>query len=346
MSYQMPTTVPSVTMRARPKDRTAAVLGVSAALLYAAAYFLPLVSLDGDSGSMSDGDNVTMWLWLMPAALAVAGGVMGLMGNSIGAALAVGLDLGMAGLTAFEMIAVHKATDLSVPDGFGMLIEKGIGFWAFCAAAVLSVIAATSLGLSRSPDDTKCDATLSVLAGVALLGVSLAILLPVDGVSVLDIDDGLVQFGFVIWGLAAPLFALMMAFSHTRSSVAFVLGVGIAHAGLSIAILQDIGATGDFATGSVTTGHEALLHWSVLASVVLAAFALGRVVQAVAPAARFTPYAPGSVGAPTPYQQPEKPQVQSQWAPDPYGRHQFRLWDGHGWSASVSDNGIVGNDPV
>jgi hypothetical protein len=122
--------------------------------------------------------------------------------------------------------------------------------------------------------------------------------------------------------------------------------VGIAHVGLSLAILQDIGVSGGSVTGSLTTSHPAILHTSVLASVVLAGLALGRVVQAVAPVARFAPYAPGPVGAPTPYQPPVQPEVRSQWAADPYGRHQFRLWDGHTWSASVSDNGIVGNDPV
>ncbi|CAB4363200.1 unannotated protein [freshwater metagenome] len=346
MSYQMPTTVPTMTINAPPKDRTAAVLGLTAAVLYVAAYFSPLLTVGGESNSMGDGDNKMLWLWVVPGLLAAIAGGLGLVGKGVGAALSVGLDLGMAGLTIFEMIVVHKATDLSVNDGFGLVIEKGVGFWMFCAAAVLSVIAAMTLSLGRSPGDAKCDHTLSVLAGLALAGVSLAVLLPANGFSVLDIDDTLVQFGFIIWGVLAPLFALLMAFSHTRTAVAFVLGVGIAHVGLSLAILQDIGVSGGSVTGSLTTSHPAILHTSVLASVVLAGLALGRVVQAVAPVARFAPYAPGPVGAPTPYQPPVQPEVRSQWAADPYGRHQFRLWDGHTWSASVSDNGIVGNDPV
>jgi uncharacterized RDD family membrane protein YckC len=32
------------------------------------------------------------------------------------------------------------------------------------------------------------------------------------------------------------------------------------------------------------------------------------------------------------------------WYPDPSGRHQVRYWDGSGWTAHVSDNGIAGVD--
>lgn len=34
------------------------------------------------------------------------------------------------------------------------------------------------------------------------------------------------------------------------------------------------------------------------------------------------------------------------WHPDPSGRHQYRWWDGAAWTESVSDNGVVGSDPV
>lgn len=33
------------------------------------------------------------------------------------------------------------------------------------------------------------------------------------------------------------------------------------------------------------------------------------------------------------------------WGADPYGRHQFRLFDGKAWTSTVSDNGVVGSDP-
>ena len=34
------------------------------------------------------------------------------------------------------------------------------------------------------------------------------------------------------------------------------------------------------------------------------------------------------------------------WGADPTRRHELRWWDGQTWSASVSDNGVLGHDPV
>jgi hypothetical protein len=49
-----------------------------------------------------------------------------------------------------------------------------------------------------------------------------------------------------------------------------------------------------------------------------------------------------SVGAPA------APQVAAlgRWAPDPYGRHQVRYWNGTRWTDNVSDNGVTALDPV
>jgi hypothetical protein len=33
------------------------------------------------------------------------------------------------------------------------------------------------------------------------------------------------------------------------------------------------------------------------------------------------------------------------WQPDPFGRHQYRYWDGTQWTESVSNDGVVTNDP-
>ncbi|MEO6123165.1 MAG: DUF2510 domain-containing protein [Ilumatobacteraceae bacterium] len=40
------------------------------------------------------------------------------------------------------------------------------------------------------------------------------------------------------------------------------------------------------------------------------------------------------------------PHPNSQWFPDPTGRHQYRLWDGQRWSGHVSDSGRAGFDPL
>jgi hypothetical protein len=34
------------------------------------------------------------------------------------------------------------------------------------------------------------------------------------------------------------------------------------------------------------------------------------------------------------------------WHPDPSGRHQYRWWDGSAWTAGVSDNGVVSEEPL
>ena len=35
-----------------------------------------------------------------------------------------------------------------------------------------------------------------------------------------------------------------------------------------------------------------------------------------------------------------------QWHVDPLGRHEMRYWDGSDWTDNVSDNGVIGTDPV
>ena len=35
-----------------------------------------------------------------------------------------------------------------------------------------------------------------------------------------------------------------------------------------------------------------------------------------------------------------------EWAPDPYGRHELRWWDGRAWTEHVSDAGVQGVDPI
>ena len=34
------------------------------------------------------------------------------------------------------------------------------------------------------------------------------------------------------------------------------------------------------------------------------------------------------------------------WGADPTRRHELRWWDGQAWSPSVSDNGVLGHDPI
>jgi hypothetical protein len=41
---------------------------------------------------------------------------------------------------------------------------------------------------------------------------------------------------------------------------------------------------------------------------------------------------------------PALPPVGPQWAPDPFGKHEYRFWNGTRWTIQVSDDGVVGHD--
>ena len=46
--------------------------------------------------------------------------------------------------------------------------------------------------------------------------------------------------------------------------------------------------------------------------------------------------------------QPGQPAIPAggRWAADPTRRHELRWWDGQTWSPSVSDQGVLGHDPL
>ena len=365
MNYPLPTatTVPQAARR-----QTTAVLALGAALLYIAGYYLPLLTAGGDSGSFSDGDSAGIWVWVVPAVVALLAAAVGVGGKPVGAAMAAGITTGLAGLTTFELLFIHRFIEELSSGGFGGSFSKGIGYWCLLLAVVLSVAAALSL-LSANSGEPRCNQVLSVLGGLAAVGISLAILLPVDGESVLDIDDGLIQLGIIVWAVLAPLLALVMAVQARRAGVAFAMGVGLGHLGFSVALLQDIGSSDDGFALVSSANHDAIYHWAAVLCVVLCAAALSQVQPPSSPVAAFTGgsnvsgYQPTSppqstytaqqvhtAYTPQPaYQQPAPVAPQhttSQWAPDPYGRHQFRLWDGSTWTEHVADQGVVGHDPI
>ena len=55
------------------------------------------------------------------------------------------------------------------------------------------------------------------------------------------------------------------------------------------------------------------------------------------PSAAVPPPPPGAVPAPV---------AEPGWKTDPRGRHEYRWWDGHTWTALVADHGVTANDPV
>ena len=60
----------------------------------------------------------------------------------------------------------------------------------------------------------------------------------------------------------------------------------------------------------------------------------------IALATSSSPRSTLSLGAPPAAANP------AQWAPDPFGRHQLRYWNGTDWSNEVADHGVAGVDPA
>lgn len=317
--------------RASALARRTATSAIVAGGLYVAGYYLPLVSEGGFSASFSDGDSSGMWIWVVPALLAVVAGVMafvakGVVATAAGTA-AGGLVTGVAGISAFELITVHKLIGDSGPS-------KGIGFWAMAAAAGMA--ASGALGVIGGANDgaAKCNEHLSLIGAAMFVGAPLAILLPADGFNPLsDIDDGLIKFGLVLWALLAPLLAIAATLSRSVSGVAFGAGVALAHLGSGVAMMQSDDGSSGF-TGSFGTGHDALFQWTALGALLLTIAALIGALggQATDSGASTAAAAAGVGGA-------------GQWAADPYGRHQYRWHDGVQWTSQVSDHRVVSQDP-
>jgi hypothetical protein len=316
---------------------------LSAAALYLVGFYLPLLTSGGESVSLSDGEGLLAVVWVVPAAVAAVAGFIALKGSPIAAAVGTGIITGLAGITVFELVLFHKIGDDSSAS-------KGVGYFCLLAAAASSVGAVISSFANRAPEEAKCHQAWCLAGAAAAVGVSLALLLPKNGYSVFDIEDGLVKVGMLTWGLLPPAIGVLGTLTRKRSGVALGLGVGLGQAGLMVAMLGGLGDNGGDAAG-LGMNYTTLFHLSVAASIVCtgAALAITRGLAA-APANAWYPvgaHAPG-VPAAQPAQayapQQARPQVTGQWAADPYGRHQYRLWDGVRWTANVSDNGVIGHD--
>ena len=314
MAY--PVASPSAaTTAGRQVRQKVAVSAIAAAGLYILGTYLPLVSGNGGSFKLADGDGA-VWMWVVPAVVAIVAAGAAFAGKPVGGTIAAGVVTGLAGMSTFQLIMTHKAYD--IPG-----VSKGAGYWALSLAVTTAIGTAVTLLTSRAAGEPRCDQPTSLIAAVAFLGVPAAILLPADGFNPLaDIDDGLIKFGLVVWALLAPGLALAQVASRRQSGVAFGAGVAFAHLGYTVMVLQsDSGSS-----AAVGLGHTAIYHWTMVAALALSAVALVRSFAA-APAA--TAPATSSAG---------------QWAPDPYGRHQYRWWDGAQWTGNVSDHGVVGVD--
>jgi Protein of unknown function (DUF2510) len=139
----------------------------------------------------------------------------------------------------------------------------------------------------------------------------------------------LVLLGAVVLGAVIALSALIGCIGAIGDNDRFI---GLSWPEKIGVIMQYLGG----AAVAVVTALVALRAQSLLPAPV-------RPAPAPAPAAPVgtTATAPGAPSAP-----PTAPPVAPGWAADPFGRHQWRYWDGNRWTDQVADGSTQSTDPA
>ena len=113
------------------------------------------------------------------------------------------------------------------------------------------------------------------------------------------------------------------------------------------ALIASIGAIGDNEALVGLSWPEKIgniMQWLGGAAVAGAVALLAARGQAVVPA-RARP-APAPAAPPPPVAAPTAAPGAPGWAADPYGRHQWRYWDGNRWTEQVADGSTQSTDPA
>ena len=305
-----------------PAGRSAATMGLIAAVLYVLGIFLPYVSGGGDSGSLADGGSEVYAMYLLPALVGGIAAIMALQGKHIAGAVAGGVAAGMLGMTVLLLAIVFRLV-----DAFGEFsdISLGVGFFAHAAAVVLSLIAGFS-ALGGRRGGAAVNPAVATFAAISFVGVPFAILLPENGFSVFDIGDGLIETAMFVFALASPLLGVIGALSRSRTGLAVAAGVAIGHLGVVMSMAVQNQNEGDPLLSGFSVSHEGLYNFSLVASVILCAIGVLGTAAATGGATA------GVAGA------------ASQWAADPFGRHELRFYNGSEWTSAVSNRGVVAMD--
>lgn len=326
--------------------KSAATLGLAAAVLYILGVFVPYYTGGGQSASLSDGGKEVYAIFLLPGAIGIIAALKAMSsGSTTGAGLAAGAAVGMFGVTQFLVVFSYRI--VSEAGDFGGGINYGIGFYCHAVASVLALVGVLmGLGLPRSEsDETRpLNPALCAIGGIAFIGAGAAILLPENGVSILDIEDGLLKASAIAWAVVSPAAGLFAAVSKVRARVGFAAGVALGHLGMVLGMAMQNANEGSGIGAGFNVSNEGLYNVSVIVSALLVGVALlmnaqegGSVmtgaVGGVGSAGAARVGASGATASPP------------QWATDPFGRHQLRYFDGRQWTASVSDNGAVSTDP-
>jgi hypothetical protein len=89
----------------RPIGQKVAGPALAAAGLYLAGHYLPLVSAGGQSVKLSDGEG-GVWMWVVPAVLAIVAAVVGFTGQAVAGAVAAGSSPAWPAM--FQLLFVHR----------------------------------------------------------------------------------------------------------------------------------------------------------------------------------------------------------------------------------------------
>jgi len=142
----------------------------------------------------------------------------------------------------------------------------------------------------------------------------------------------IVLLGSVVVGGVIILCALIACIGALGDNEAFV----------GLAWPEKIGDIMQWLGGAAVAGAVALL--ALRAQTLLPAPV--RPAPAPAPAAPATTTTTGTAPSAAPSAPPTAPPVAPGWAADPYGRHQWRYWDGSRWTDQVADGSTQSTDPA
>jgi hypothetical protein len=131
---------------------------------------------------------------------------------------------------------------------------------------------------------------------------------------------------------------------------AALLGAAVLGAVIALcALIACIGAIGENEAFGLSWPEKIgnIMQWLGGAAVAGAVALLAVRSEGAVPApARPTPAPAAAAAPPPPVAAPTAGPGAPGWAADPYGRHQWRYWDGNRWTEQVADGSTQGTDPA
>jgi Protein of unknown function (DUF2510) len=127
---------------------------------------------------------------------------------------------------------------------------------------------------------------------------------------------------------------------------ALILGGVIALCAL-LGLIGAIGRSGEFTGPTIPEKIGEIMQFLGGGAVAAAASLLALRAQSLVPAPERPVAAPPPAPAPAAPQQPAAAAAPGSagWAADPFGRHQWRYWDGNRWTDQVADGSTQSTDP-